>query len=126
MKKAIGVALLFAIGAYLVGLPLYISILGFFSIIAVCYFGVYHRLIGTLSALLLVWGLAVAAFNVPGFPDISGKDWGDLAKTETPFKKQVPVDEKLAALQGLLDAGTITQTEYDDLRAEILTNFAKP
>lgn len=126
MKKAIGVALLFAIGAYLVGMPLYVSILGFVGIVAVCYFGVYHRLIGTLSALLMVWGITVVAFDVPGFPDLRGKNWSDIATTETPFKKDVSVDEKLASLEELRVAGTITQAEYDTLRAEILANFAKP
>ena len=126
MKKAIGVALLFAIGAYLVGMPIFAVVLGFVGIIAICYFGMYHRLIGTLSALLLVWGLAVAVFNVPSFPDIAGKNWDDIATTKTPFKKDVPVDEKLASLEELRVAGTITQAEYDTLRAEILANFAKP
>lgn len=126
MKKAIGVALLFAVGAYLAGMPQHFSVLSFFVIIAVCYFGFYHRLIGTLSALLMIWGLSVAAFGVPGFPDLASKSRDKISETELPFKKQISVEDKLAKLDSLRDSGAITPAEYDKLRAEILANFAKP
>ncbi len=127
MKKAIGVALLWAIGSWMIGLPVLLGVAGAIGIIAICFFGLYHRLIGTVAALTFIWGLGVLIFGVPNLNDVSDKNWGEIAKTETFIKKgELPLEEKLAELTKLRDAGTITPAEYDNLRAEILTNFTKP
>jgi len=123
MKKALIVALLLGGGLWMVGLPTYIAVAAGIGVLAIAYFGLYHRLVGTGAAVVFVWGLAVTLFGVPGFNDLANKNWDDVAKAETPFKKQMPIDKKLAELAKLRDAGTITPAEFDALRAEVLRNF---
>lgn len=120
MKKAVIVILFWMIGAYLVHIPLIWVFAGGAAILAIVLSGAYHKIIGRLAVVMLVWGVSVAGLGAMDAPGLYAK----AASIKTlPFEQSSTLDAKLKDLDIALAEERISQQEYDQLRASVLESF---